>query len=524
VAVGEEIRSPPALRPLRGGSVVAVTMLCGLLFLTFLDNTIVAVALGNIQHTMHAGVAPLQWIVNGYALAFAAVMLPAGAISDEFGRKRVMLSGAALFCAGSVVCALANTANVLIVGRVIMGVGAAASEPGTLSMLRQLFPTDPMRGRVLGIWAAVSGLALAMGPIIGGALIGLGGWRLIFWFGLALGSVLLAVGLLVLPESSDPRATRVDLLGAVLGITALGCVIDGVVRAEAGGYGDHAVIALLAVAVVSAVGFTLRQRFAVHPLLDLTGADRRAFAVANVAAFTTFFAIFAVFLFTALYLQQVAGYDGYGIAEQFLPLTGGMILSALGAGVWTGRSGNSLPTVVGCLAFGVGLLLTTAVISPDPNRLLLSSCLALVGVGIGLTVVPITDSALAAVPAARSGMAASATNTSRELGAVVGVATLGAVVNSRLTHDLTVSLHRLHIPSVFQGLIIHAIESNGTEGYDNIVKGHARIAQEVVVAAHDAFGDGVHVALTTSAVLVLLTGVLIAYSSWRASVRGSRAP
>jgi EmrB/QacA subfamily drug resistance transporter len=506
---------PRALTPRRGRIGLSVATLCGLMFLTFLDNTVVTVALGNIQHTVHAGVAPLQWIVNGYALAFAALMLPAGAISDSLGRKKIMLGGTALFCAGSVVCALAGSYQTLIVGRVIMGVGAAASEPGTLSMLRQMFPDEPMRGRVVGLWAAVSGLALALGPVVGGALVGLGGWRLIFWFGLALGTVLLIAAMIVLPESSDPRAGRVDLLGAVLGIAALGALIDGVVRAEGLGYGNRHVVVLLSLSALAAIGFVLRQRYSSHPLLDLAGVDRKAFAVANIAAFTTYFATFAVFLFTALYLQQVSGYDGYRIAAQFLPLTAGMVIAALVAGRWSGRRGTSVPTAVGCAVFGVGLLATTAVIRPNPPELLLAAALGVVGIGIGLTVVPITNAALAAVPSSRSGMAASATNTSRELGAVVGVAVLGAVVSTHLTRDLTVSLHRLHVPSLFQGFIIRAVERNGTAGYEQIVAGHATIAQQVVIAAHSAFGDGLHIALITSATLVILTGVLVAATSRR---------
>jgi EmrB/QacA subfamily drug resistance transporter len=457
---------------------------------------------------MHATVTQLQWVVNGYALAFAALMLPAGAISDEFGRKRVMLTGTALFCAGSVVCAVANQADTLIAGRVVMGVGAAASEPGTLSMLRQLFPEEPMRSRVFGIWAAVSGLALALGPVIGGALVGIGGWRLIFWAGLALGIVLLVGAVLVLPESADPQAHRLDLIGAVLGVAALGTVIDAVARAEVEGYSETGVIIRLSVSAAATIGFIIRQRRAKHPLLDLTGVNKRVFAVANIAAFTTYFATFAVFLFTALYLQQVASYGGFKIAAQFLPLTGGMLVSALAAGMWTGRRGSREPMIVGCTTFGLGLLAVTAIISPSPNIPALTLALGVVGVGIGLTVVPITDAALAAAPPEKSGLAASATNTSRELGAVVGVSVLGAVVSSRLVSDLSDSLTRIGIPHFFQGQIINSIVRSGAGEYQKLVSGHVEIAREVVVAAHDAFGNGLHIALVTSAILVFATVVL----------------
>src|SRR5712691_9492835 len=206
----------------RGGQALALATLCTLLFLTFLDNTVVSVALGDIQVALKANVADLQWVVGAYALTFAAIMLACGMIGDELGRKKVMLAGAGVFCAGSVLCALAPNAQTLIAGRAIMGLGAAASEPGTLSILRHLYTGERARARAVGIWAAISGLALALGPVVGGILVGLWSWRGIFWFNLAFGLVALVVAALVVPESSDPHAARVDALGTLLGAAALG--------------------------------------------------------------------------------------------------------------------------------------------------------------------------------------------------------------------------------------------------------------------------------------------------------------
>src|SRR5271168_662220 len=199
-----------------GGQGLALATLCTLLFLTFLDNTVVSVALGDVQTTLHANVTDLQWVVGAYALTFASLMLACGMIGDELGRKKVMLAGAGVFCAGSVLCALAPNVSVLIAGRAVMGLGAAASEPGTLSVIRHIYTEDRARARAVGVWAAVSGLALAMGPVIGGAIIGAWNWRGIFWFNLFFGLVALLVAAVVVPESSDHRQLRVDTLGTVL--------------------------------------------------------------------------------------------------------------------------------------------------------------------------------------------------------------------------------------------------------------------------------------------------------------------
>src|SRR3984885_1340661 len=192
-AAGPARARTQALHETTHGQRIALGVLCTLLFLTFLDSTIVGVALGNIQTRLHAGPGDLQWVVCAYTLTFASIMLACGMIGDELGRKKVMLTGAGVFCAGSVLCATAPNVQLLIAGRAVMGLGAAASEPGTLSMLRHLFPEDKARTRAIGVWAATSGFALAAGPLIGGILVGAWSWRGIFWFNLAFGLAALII-------------------------------------------------------------------------------------------------------------------------------------------------------------------------------------------------------------------------------------------------------------------------------------------------------------------------------------------
>ncbi|HUZ22143.1 MAG TPA: MFS transporter [Streptosporangiaceae bacterium] len=489
-------------------------MLCTILFLTFLDNTVVSVALGSVQADLHAGVTQLQWVVSAYALTFAGIMLACGMIGDEFGRKKVMLSGVAVFCAGSVLCTLAPNAGTLIAGRAVMGLGAAASEPGTLSMLRQLYADERARTRAVGVWSAVAGLALAAGPVIGGALVGVWDWRAIFWFNLAFGLAALVAGVSVLPESADPEAHRVDTAGALLGVAALTAFSFAIIDAENAGFGAASVVLLLCVSAAAAAAFFWRESRAAHPLLDLKFLRVPRFLAANLVAFCAYFATFAVFFFTALYLQEVVGYSGYQIALAFLPMTTLMIAASLLAGRWTSAAGPRWSIFIGCLMFSAGLLLTTLTLSPNPAYAPLAAALALTGIGIGTTVVPITSSALSAVPPERSGMAASASNTSREIGAVTGVAILGALVNAQLHASLIGRLKDLGIPANFQSIVINAIETGvvpssgqgqgagGAEG-----AGHASLVQQVIQAAYGAFYSGLRAALLLSAILVLAAGL-----------------
>jgi EmrB/QacA subfamily drug resistance transporter len=500
--------------PRRGRRSLALTVLCTVLFLTFLDNTIVSVALGSVQGELHAGVSALQWVVSAYALTFAGAMLGFGMVADEFGRKKVMLAGVAIFCAGSVMSAVAPSIGLVIAGRAVMGLGAAASEPGTLSMLRHLYADERSRTRAIGIWAAVSGLALALGPVVGGALIGVWSWRAIFWFNLAFGLAALVAGMIVLPESADPDAHRVDIAGMVLGAAALTALTFAVITGEDAGFAAPSVVALLCVSAIAAAAFFWWQSRAAHPLLDLRFLRVPPFLAANLVAFCAYFATFAVFFFTALYLEEVVGDTGYQIALTFLPMTALMIAASLLAGRWTAAAGPRASIVIGCLLFGTGLLLTTATLSPHPAYAPLAAALALTGAGIGTTVVPITSAALSAVPPERSGMAASAANTSREIGAVTGVAILGALVNAQLRSSLTSRLKHLGIPANFQSIVIHAVETGGvpSSGHTSgaggaAAAGQGSLVQQVIRAAYSAFYTGLRAALLLSAFLVLAAGL-----------------
>jgi MFS family permease len=388
-----------------------------------------------------------------------------------------------------------------------MGLGAAASEPGTLSMLRHLYPDARARSRAIGVWAGTSGLALAMGPIVGGLLVGIWSWRGIFWFNLAFGLAALIVAAIILPESADPTAARVDTAGTFLGAGTLAAFVFAIIDAESAGFGGPDVIVLLCVSAAGLVAFCWRESRAAHPLLDLRLLRRPNFATPLVVAFSTYFSTFAIFFFTALYLVEVVGASGYRLALVFLPMTTLMIVASLLAGRWTVTVGPRWSITIGCLLLAIGLFMAADYLNPHPSYGPLIFALTLAGIGIGTTVVPITSSVLNAVPAERSGMAASATNTSREIGAVTGVAILGSLVYSRLIASLTAQLNHLGIPASFHDQVIIAVET-GTIPKNTNYGPFEHLVQEVIGAAYTAFHNGLHAALYLSAALALAAGLL----------------
>ncbi|MHB1584090.1 MAG: MFS transporter [Acidimicrobiales bacterium] len=523
----DEAGAVPGLHVEKGGlgsreQAVVLATLCVVLFLTFLDNTVVSVGLANIQGDLHVSVTSLQWVVNGYALTFASLMLAGGTLGDLLGRKRVMLAGVAVFCAGSVVCASAQNPDWLIAGRVVMGLGAAASEPGTLSVIRHVYPDRATRADALGVWAAVSGLALALGPVVGGALVGVDSWRAIFWFNLFFGAVAFVMALRFVPENADPQGRRIDPLGIVLGSAALGCASFAVIQGEDSGYGTWWIVLLFAASAVTGVLFVVAEHRVRSPMLELRFFRRPPFAGSNFVAFASYFGVFSIFFFTALYVQVVGNASPYEAALDFVPMAAGLVVTSALTGPWVGRSGPRVPMALGCLLAAGGIFATNAVLGPHVDFATLGWALPIAGVGFGMALVPVTSSALTVVPPERSGMAASATNTSRELGAVFGVAVLGAIVNSKLTGQLAVRLKSLGLPVKFQSLVLGAVThgglgSGGSASSQERSKNPAvqKLINEVLHAVYGAFGSGLHLALEISGTILVVAAVVSALTVHR---------
>ena len=397
-----------------------------------------------------------------------------------------------------------------------MGVGAAASEPGTLSLIRQIYPEPAPRARALGVWAAVSGVALSLGPVIGGVLVGGPGWRWIFWFGVGLAAVCFAAAAVTLTESRDPVGRRLDLPGLATGAASIMAATFAVIEGENRGYGTWWIAALFALAAVLLVAFVLVERRVPDPVFKLDFLRDPTFTAANIVAFATNLSVFSVFFFTALYLQLIAGFDGFHIALVFAALAAAMIVGGPIAGRWTARIGPREPMVIGCFLAGAGLLLVDWKLTLGTTVAALVWPLAIAGLGFGIALVSMTAAVLGLVPAEESGMAASTVNTSRELGGVFGVAVLGSVVNGALIGGLTSKMVALHIPVLWQKVAINVITTGGSISSAEKsfpTHGHASLIGRVLLAAAGSAGHGIHLSLQIGAGIVLAAGVVALFAA-----------
>lgn len=480
------------------------------LFVTFLDNTVVAAALANVQTDLHAGIQALQWVVSGYALTFAGLMLAFGTIGDRFGRRRVMVAGLAVFTAGSLLGAFAVSSGMLIAARVIMGVGAAASEPGTLSMIRQLFRDPADRAQALGVWSAISGLALAAGPLIGGILVGIWSWRLVFVFNVVVGVIAMVGVQWVLPESVSPSRRKLDAGGFLLAAIGVSAATFAIIFGETEGFGTWWIVALFAGAAVALGAFIRTERRAEEPVLDLRFFRQGRFTSGMTVAFTGFFATFAVFFFIPLFIELLGMRSPYVLALDFTPMAVALILASVWSGKWIGRVGPAQPTAIGGVLAAAGIFLTDAFLSQSSGIELFGWSLSLVGAGLGIVMVGATAAVLGSVPPERSGMAASAVNTSRELGAVTGVSVLGAIINAQLTSNL---LHRLaqipDLPASLRQTVIVDI-TTGAANTSAIPKSLQPLVNQVLGAANASFSSGLDIVMALAGSLMLASALLSA--------------
>ena len=398
------------------------------LFMVVLDNLVVNVALPSIHRDLGASIQSLEWTVNAYVLAYAVLLLMGAALGDRFGRKRMFTAGIALFTASSAAAALAPTVGLLIAARATQGVGAALATPLTLTLLADAFPSE-RRGVAIGIWSGISGIAVALGPLVGGAVVQAASWHWIFWLNVPIGLVLVPLAASRLGESHGATHT-LDLRGLGLASGGLFGIVYGLVRSQTQGWTTPEVMIALAVGallLVAFVGYELRTE---EPMLPMGFFRKRAFAVTNAVSLAMYFGMFGSIFFLSQFLQNVLHNTPLQAGVKLLVWTGAtMVVSPL-AGFFSERYGSRVFMVagLGLQALALGWLATLAAVDQTYASMIVPFVLA--GAGMALVFAPAANAVLSSVGAARVGQASGATNAIRELGGVLGIAVLATVFTS----------------------------------------------------------------------------------------------
>ncbi|HTJ71795.1 MAG TPA: MFS transporter [Actinospica sp.] len=414
----------------RKSPVTVLVVMCSGYFLVLLDVTIVNVALPSIGTGLHANVSALQWVVDGYAIALASLMLPSGTIGDRFGHKRIVLTGLTVFGVSSLACGLAPNAPTLVAARAVQGVGAALLLPGTLAIISRAYPERQAQARAIGVWAGIGGLALPAGPVVGGALIAGFNWRAVFLVNVPVVILALVASMVIVPDDRgrrDEDTPEVDGLGTLLGVLLLVATTFAVIQAGRSG-ADAASIGAGAAAVLLLAAFVaVERRRGDRAMLPPSLARRPAFSIANTAAGVMNLGTLGVLFVLSLFLQQVQHRSPLGAGLALMPLFIPLAVIAPLGGRLTGRIGTKLPMVAGLVIAASGLA-ALALTDRDASypALLLPSLLAW-GIGLGILVTAVVAAAVAAVPAERSGLASAVNNTARQTGGAIGIALTGAL-------------------------------------------------------------------------------------------------
>ena len=392
-----------------------------------LDVTIVNVALDQIQGLMQGGVAGLQWVVNGYTLAFASLLLTGGALGDRFGARRLYLAGFALFTLASLACGLAPTGTVLIAARVAQGLGGALLMPCSLALVAHAYHDPGERMRAIGIWAGAGGMAMVAGPVVGGVLIALLGWRSIFLVNLPIGAVGLWLTLRFTTETEGRHSRALDLPGQVLAIVALVALTGSIIEGEPLGWTHPAVLGGAALFLLAGIGFLLVESRSPAPMMQLGLFRHPVFSAVSFIGFLMNAGFYGATFLLSLYFQGPLGLSPFLTGLAFVPMTGLIAVINVFAGRIAARHGARLPMVSGLCVAVAGFAALALVLTPATDYGAIWWTLLLIGCGTALTVPPMTAALLATVDRARSGIASGVLNSLRQTGGAIGVAVLGAV-------------------------------------------------------------------------------------------------
>jgi EmrB/QacA subfamily drug resistance transporter len=414
-----------------------------------LDATVVGIALPTIGRSFHAGVATLQWVVTGYTLTLAALLLLGGSLGDRLGRRKIFAVGVVWFAVASAACGLAPSSTVLIAARVFQGVGGALLAPASLAILQASFRPDD-RSRAIGAWSGLGGLASAAGPLVGGYLIAASSWRLVFFINVPLAAAVVAITVRHVPESRDPTtAGRVDVPGATLAVVALSGLTYGLIEAPTSGSTSPLIVGALVVAVAAGVAFVVVERRVAHPMLPVDIFAERQFTAANVVTFTVYAALAGALFLLPVELQVVNGYSPIGSGLALLPVTVIMLAFSARSGALASRIGPRLQMTVGPLVVAAGLLLLTRATDGPSYLAFVLPAVVVFGAGLAINVAPLTSTALNAAPAEHAGAASAVNNVVARTAGLIAVVVLpvaagitgaGALHPDELAHGFRIAV------------------------------------------------------------------------------------
>ncbi len=479
----------------------ALIVLAMSLLVVSVDNTILNVALPTIQDDLDASSSQLQWIVDSYLLVFAVLLLVAGSLGDRFGRKRALFTGLTIFGLGSIMAATASSSTELIIWRAVMGLGAAAIMPTTLSIITNIFPKNE-RPKAIAIWAAVAGMGIAVGPVSGGFLIEHFDWTWVFLVNLPIVAFGLIAGAKLIPESRDPESPGLDFPGIGLSIAGLTAIVWALIEAPESGWTSAPILGAFAAGFAILAAFITWELRAKQPMLDVSVFRNLRFSAASAAVTFVFFALMGVMYFLTTYLQSVLGYTALEAGVRMTPIAVGLILATRLSVPLTARFGTKVVVAAGLFVVGLALGAFTAVEVDTPYFHKVVGALTFMGVGMGLAMAPATDAIMGTLPKAKAGIGSAMNDVVRELGGTLGVAVLGSVVSSA---------YAANMDEPTAGLPGEAAEaaSDSVGAAHEVAAGLGDQAASFIATSNQAFVDAMTISASVAAGVALL-GALVA--------------
>ncbi|MEY2583415.1 MAG: hypothetical protein QOE09_3264 [Ilumatobacteraceae bacterium] len=478
-----------------------LAVLCTSLMVVIVGNTALNVALPTLARELHASISAQQWMVDAYGLVFAGLLLTAGTIGDRFGRKGTLQGGLAVFLAGSLFAGFSHSASSIIIGRAVMGVGAAFIMPATLSILTNVFPPHE-RGKAIAVWAGISGGGAAVGPVASGFLLEHFSWGSVFFVNVPIIALALGAGYILLPKSRDPHPEGLDPIGALLSIAALGSLVYTIIQAPSRGWGSGASLLWFGVSAVLIAAFLMWELRNTKPMLNLRYFLDPRFGVAAGVITLVFFGMFGFFFLLTQYFQLVLGYGTLEAGVKQLPFAAVMMAVAPNSPKFAARWGTNVAVATGLVGMSAGMFLFTIAHTNTPYIQIVLVVMVMAA-GMATCIPSMTGSIMSAVPLGKAGVGSAMNDTTRELGGALGVAVLGSLVASRYDSRLAPALDLL--PAPLQGQAKESLAGALRAG----TQVGGQTGAQVASVARDAFVSGMHLAAIIAGCVTLLAAAIV---------------